>query len=270
MDAPKTVLITGATDGIGLAIAQQLVTNGVKVIVHGRSDERLAHAAASLGETSDQVATTCGDFSSLAGVDAVAAGVSVAMTALHSHTLDAVIHNAAAFFADHALTVDGIERTWMINHVAPFLLTHRLSSLLRASKARVVLISALGHIKASLPQDPNVVVGYDGQQRYMASKLANVMFAQTLARLFGGELTANSMHPGVVTTKLLRAAYNMEGRDAVTDAAARATWLAVDVEAASATGAFFVRGKPAAMHTHANDIELQDRLWEQTEELCRL
>jgi NAD(P)-dependent dehydrogenase (short-subunit alcohol dehydrogenase family) len=266
----RTVLVTGATDGIGAAIAHLLASNGARVILHGRSAERLKASAEGIRTKvpGALVGTVCGDFASLAGVEAAASAVTGALTAVGSDKLDAIIHNAAAFFPEHALTVDGIERGWMVNHVAPFLLTHRLMPLLRASKARVIVVSALGHMKASLPDNPNKADGYDGQQRYMATKMANVLFAQTLARLFPEELSANSVHPGVVTTKLLRAAYNMDGRDDVGVAAQVPATLAIGEEAL--TGRFYVRGKPAAMHTLANDTDVQDALWEQTEELCRL
>jgi NAD(P)-dependent dehydrogenase (short-subunit alcohol dehydrogenase family) len=264
----KTVLVTGATDGIGFETASQLLAVGCTVLVHGRSQSKAEEAVVRLQgrHASALLLPVAGDFESLEGVGRCADHI-------RRHVVEGsltVVHNAAAFFASFERNVDGIERSWMVNHIAPFFLTHLLMQRQATPIERVVMVSALGHMKATMPADVNDAGQFDPQQRYMQCKLANVAFAAALHRIYNGAIAASSIHPGVVTTKLLRAAYGMDGRDDVAAAAKGIAWLAHHEDAASPSGAFFVRGKPAAANPLALDVGVQDQLWEWSEQLCGL
>lgn len=144
----RTVLVTGGTDGIGKHTALTLALMGASVITHGRDPARTAIATAEIRAktNSGTVETTVADFSSLAQVRDCAADIGRRFPELH-----VLIHNAGVFMSERIMTVDGLEATLAIKHVAPFLLTHLLLDLLRKSApARVISVSSIAHTRARL------------------------------------------------------------------------------------------------------------------------
>jgi NAD(P)-dependent dehydrogenase (short-subunit alcohol dehydrogenase family) len=195
--------------------------------------------------------------------------------------LDVLINNAGAIFTKRTTTVDGLESTFAVNHLAYFLLTNLLLDLLTASApARIVNVSSGSHLNAHMNfDDLQGEHGYGGWKAYSQSKLANVLFTYALARrLSATAVTANAVHPGVVATNFgqtggflrfgIRAARRFfltaaEGADTV-------VYLASADEVEGVSGRYFVKRKPVTSSRESRDPQVQERLWTVSEELTRL
>jgi retinol dehydrogenase 14 len=261
----KTVLVTGATDGIGKATALQLATLGARVIVHGRSAERIQKAVADIKDSKGEPAEALeADFSSLARVRDCGAEILKRFP-----RLDVLVHNAGVFEADRRLTIDGFETTFAVNHLAPFLLTHVVLDLLRQSvPARIVLVSSITHVNSTC--DFNNLQGersYDGRKAYSLSKLANALFTVELAqRLRGSGITVNCLHPGVVATKLLRVGFGNMSAASTARGAETSVYLASSPEVEGVSGKYFVNRLEADPSPLANNAAIRSRLWQLSEE----
>src|ERR1700737_2975323 len=198
--AGKVVLVTGGTGGIGKATAIGLATMGARVGITGRDLDRAEQAAADIRAASRYSAVDAfgADMSSQAEVRRLADEVLDAYP-----RLDVLINNVGGFWAHRHPTADGLEHTFALNYLAPFLLSNLLLDRLKASApARVVNVSSgaqsMGRIEFD---DLQGARNYSGQHAYNQSKLATIMFTNELARrLEGTGVTANSLHPGVVRT----------------------------------------------------------------------
>jgi retinol dehydrogenase 12 len=293
----KICLVTGATSGIGEATARALVALGASVIVHGRDPERcrrtverLRELAASAGaraasrggrgqpRPAGAVTAVEADLASLAEVRRLADELNRTLP-----RLDVLILNAGLACAHRSLTVDGHERTFAVNHLAPFLLTALLrTSLERAAAARIVVVSSEAHRRAHLDFDDLMLArGYDQLRAYSRSKLANLLFTRALAgRLAGTALTCNALHPGVVQTAifreapaLVRGALATLGRLFLLSPAAGArtsVYLASSAEVAGHSGGYYIRSRPARPSDAALDDAAAERLWQVSTELTGL
>ena len=198
--AGKTVLITGGTGGIGKATAIGLAALGARVCITGRDHTRGRVAAADISRQSGNPAvdSLSADLSSQTEVRRLAAAVLGAYP-----RLDVLVNNVGGFWAHRRVTTDGLEHTFAVNYLAPFLLTNLLLDRLKESApARIVIVSsnaqALGRIDFD---DLQGATDYSGPRAYNQSKLANVMFTYELSRrLDGTGVTVNALHPGVVST----------------------------------------------------------------------
>jgi NAD(P)-dependent dehydrogenase (short-subunit alcohol dehydrogenase family) len=278
---PLLVLVTGSTDGIGMATALALAARGAAVIVHGRNRERAeaaAHAitAQTAGQGAPPARAEIADLASLDEVRALGRRLVAAET-----PMDVLINNAGVFEKQGGVTRDGFETTFAVNHLAPVLLTHLCLPLL-SPQARVLTVSSTAHMAAQFSwAEIGPVRGdgassapelaekpYDGFQAYALSKLGNVLFSTELARRLGRTgITANSLHPGVVPTKLLRTGWGKGGPDSPEEAGAAIAALALAQEYAGVSGEFYVRGSPAVPHPVAADTDLVARFYELS---CRL
>jgi NAD(P)-dependent dehydrogenase (short-subunit alcohol dehydrogenase family) len=195
----KTVLVTGATGGIGNATALGLARMGARVAIVGRDRERTDNAVREMRSAgSGQVDGFVADLSSQAEVRRVADEVLRSLP-----RLDVLVNNVGGYWKTRHVTADGLEHTFALNHLAPFLLTNLLLERLQQSApARVVTVSsnaqAMGRIDFDDLQNER---SYSGSQAYNQSKLANVLFTYELARkLQTTSVTANAVHPGLVST----------------------------------------------------------------------
>ena len=274
----RQLLITGATNGIGLAAARALAARGAGLAIVARSASRGRDAAARIsaaGGSGVRVDVLEADLSSLASVRRLAAEV------LDRYArLDVLINNAGAMFATRQLTEDGIEATWAVNHLAPFLLTTLLLDRLEASApARIVTTASDAHKGAQIPfDDLGAQRSYRarGFGRYGESKLANILFTAELARrLTGTGVTATCFHPGLVASGfnrnngwLLSAAMTMlrpfsrtpeKGADTL-------VWLVESSEVAGLSGGYYVDRRQVDPSAAARDLEVARRLWQLSEE----
>jgi NAD(P)-dependent dehydrogenase (short-subunit alcohol dehydrogenase family) len=242
----KRVLITGSSNGLGVRAARLLVQQGHAVTLHGRNEARADRARVAL-PAAERVLV--GDFESVEQV------LALARRANELGTYDAVIHNAGVGYRDpeRIETVDGLERTFAVNVLAPYLLSSRL----RRPRRMVFLSSALHLGGEPAVRDPQWRSRpWDGLQAYSDSKLLDVVLAFALARRWP-EVLSNALEPGWVPTKLSGPA----ATDDVAPAPVTQAWLAVsDDHAARTSGRYFFHQVARAAHPAASTSELQDEL----------
>ena len=263
----KTMLVTGATDGIGQETAAELARRGAKVLVHGRNEKK-ANAAVKSLEKAVPGATfvpVWGDFSTFAGVRALAAQVKQA-----APVLDVLVNNAGVYCQERTLTADGVETTTHVNHLAPFLLTHLLLDALKAApQGRIVNVASVAHSRGEVDVDDlSFEKGFSGYGAYAASKLMNVYFTHELARrLEGTKVTAYALHPGVIGTKLLRAGFGGMAGGSLQEGARTSVYCATEPSLATVTGRYYSDGREARAASHADDPKLERALYEKSAQL---
>jgi NAD(P)-dependent dehydrogenase (short-subunit alcohol dehydrogenase family) len=264
-------LVTGSTDGIGKQTAIALARAGAQVIVHGRGDAGAAKAAGEVraASGSDRVDHVAFDLGSLAAVRKGAAAIEGKTPALH-----VLINNAGIYANERVTSRDGHELTFAVNHLGPFLLTSLLLPLLRRSAtagaaSRVINVSSIAHTRGEIHiGDLSLARGFSGYAAYAQSKLANIMHAMSLAsRLPASEVTANSLHPGVVMTKLLRIGFGPVKGDTVEEGAQTSVYLATSPAVEGVTGRYFTDCEEAEYSEAVDDREVRDALWEASESL---
>ena len=264
----KAILVTGATDGIGQQTATLLAAAGHRVLIHGRSAERLAAAqAALLKEVPDaKVTQITGDLSDLDSVRAMAKQVQATETAL-----DVLVNNAGVFMREKVMAPSGLEMSAAVNHLGHFLLTHLLMpQLTAAAPARVVNVSSVAHARGRLNWAMMQGEGiFDGYAAYAQSKLLNLLFTVEFARRIPVEqVTANALHPGVVGTKLLRTGFGMGGQDSLEKGAQTSVFLATHDSVTTASGLYYVRGEEADTAPGAHDPQSAKEVWEDSCKRC--
>lgn len=252
------VLLTGATDGIGLATARELSRRGAKLLLHGRDPQKLERVSRELGAPG-----LLADLASLAEVRRLAE------EARAHGPVDVLLNNAGVFATRRELTVDGHERTFAVNHLAHFLLTTQLLDAL-ADGARVVTVSSIAHTQGQIHWDDlDLARGFSGYGAYAQSKLANVLFSNALAkRVAARGITSNALHPGVIDTRLLREGFGARGAPVETGART-SVYAALDPSLAKVTGAYFKDAAIVAASPRATDPAAAERLWERSEALVR-
>ncbi len=262
----KTGLVTGATDGIGRETARQLLEKGMGVFVHGRTLDKARSVIEELqrGIPSSQAEPVYADLANMHEVLALAEQVRD-----RKPVLDVLINNAGVYEPKRVITVDGFELTLAVNHFAHFLLTHALLGLLKAApQGRIITVSSIAHRSGRLDLDDLTFARrYSGYEAYGTSKLVNILFTVALARsLAGTSVTANSLHPGVISTKLLHKGFGPGG--APVQAGARmSVYLATAEEVKDISGAYFEQGRQATPSRLARDESLAEALWEKSEAL---
>jgi NAD(P)-dependent dehydrogenase (short-subunit alcohol dehydrogenase family) len=197
----------------------------------------------------------------------------------HHPVIHVLINNAGIIPQHRQVTVDGLEMQFAVNHLAYFLLTNLLLPQLRAgAPARVVNVSSGVHSHVSLDfSDLQSTRRYDPKQVYSQTKLANILFTYELARrLPAAEVTANSLTPGVVATRMLADYMGQPGRADSTfgaspeEGAETSIYLASSPDVERVTGKYFVRKKPAASSHQSHDEAAARRLWEVSAQLTGL
>lgn len=270
---PRTVVVTGASDGIGAAAARALHRRGDHVVVVGRSPDKTRAVAGELGAPYHLA-----DFAVLDDVRTLAA----ALRARYER-IDVLANNAGGLMGPRSLTVDGFERTLQVNHLAPFLLTHLLLDPLRAAGARVIATASaaarlFGHLDL---EDLGNERDYSAHKAYGDSKLANVLFSRELHRRFHADgLTSAAFHPGVVATNFaaethssMRWVYRTPLARLLASPAKGADtllWLATAQAGAWRSGEYFERRRVARTHPQADDAALAAGLWDRSAELLGL
>ncbi len=275
----KTVLVTGGTGGIGKATAIGLARLGARVAITGRELTRTQQAAAEIGRESGNPAVDAfaADLSCQAEVRRLATEVLAAYP-----RLDVLVNNVGGFWAHRHVTADGLERTFALNHLAPFLLTNLLLERLESTApARVVTVAsnaqAMGRIAFD---DLQGAQDYVGSRAYNQSKLANVMFTYELARCLAGTgVTANALHPGVVRTGfgaedpsvLTRAAMPfLRFLKTPAQGALTSIYLASSADVEGISGRYFANRTPKSSNKLSYDATAASRLWDVSADLVGL
>ena len=256
----KTVLITGATDGMGKETALMFAKVGATVLIHGRNPKKLADTLAALREANPkgQYYSYQADYASLADVRAMAETIKK-----EHQQIDILINNAGLYPDKRVITEDGFELTLQVNYLSSFLLTHALMPLLEASpEARIVNVSSIGHkLVWNSIKNPKFSPFFWRWVSYCRSKLLVVAWTIELARqLESKNITVNSVHPGVIRTKVIRILPVSWG-SSVPSGAKTIFNLATNPAYATTTGQYFERYKLAKAAPMALNKKLQKNLW---------
>jgi NAD(P)-dependent dehydrogenase (short-subunit alcohol dehydrogenase family) len=271
---PRVVLVTGSTDGIGRQTARELAARGLRVIVHGRSKAKVDAALAALaGELPGaDLLGVAFDLGTLAGVRRGAEQVLSLAPKLH-----VLVNNAGIFASERVVTSDGLEATFAVNHVGPFLLTELLRPRLEASAAgaspsRVIDVASIAHTRGTIHfDDLQLASGWTPYAAYAQSKLANVMHALALAdRADPAKLVAYSVHPGTIGTKLLREGFGPVRGQSVEVGARTLVRLAAGETTDEPSGTYFSDGVATPPSAAARDEAARDGLWNETVALAKL
>jgi retinol dehydrogenase 12 len=278
-DSQKTVLITGATDGIGLRTAERLAEWGANLYLVGRNEKKTKEVVESLSQKFPDVAInySLADLSIPGEVKRTASEVKSKLD-----RLDVLLNNVGAFFSKKALTKDGLESTFALNHLSYFLLTHHLLDILKNTpNSRIVNTASQAHVGVDL--DFNNLQGekkYNGWNAYQMSKLENILFTYELAeRLKDTNITVNAFHPGFVAsqfaennkgifTGLLKvakvfAAINLDkGSDT-------GFFLCTSQSVEGITGKYFDKSKLKNSTKQSLNVDTRKKLWALTEEILR-
>jgi NAD(P)-dependent dehydrogenase (short-subunit alcohol dehydrogenase family) len=275
----KVCAVTGASGGIGKEVALGLARQGARVVIVSHSKDRAEAAVHEIVQASlnPHVDLVVADLMTHAGVRHAAAEIDRRYGQVH-----VLVNNAGLLIGKRALTEDGLERSFALNHLAYFHLTALLADKIKASApARIVSTSSMAHAWGRLDWD-----NLQGERRfsqwraYGTTKLMNILFTAELARrLEGTGVTANAVHPGFVrsdfgrtASPLMRAAVRvgMLGAVSVEKGAATTLWAATAPELAGVTGKYFARSAEARPSQAALDRAAQAKLWEVSERLVGL
>jgi retinol dehydrogenase 14 len=275
----RTVLVTGGTAGIGRATALGLARMGAHLAICGRDRESTEGAAGEIRAAGGgQVEVFVADLSSQSQVRRLADEVLQRLS-----RIDVLVNNVGGYWNTRHVTVDGLERTFALNHLAPFLLTNLLwERLSNSAPARVVTVASNAHAQGRIDfDDLQGERSYSGARAYSQSKLANVLFTYELARrLPATSVTANALHPG-----LTRTSFGAEDPGGVqrrlvpflrpfmkapAEGAATSIHLASAPELARVTGRYFAKGRPRRSSKASYDQAAGARLWRVSAELVGL
>jgi retinol dehydrogenase 14 len=277
--AGKTVLVTGGTGGIGRATAMGLATMGAHLGITGRDCERTEGAARELRAAGGgQVDLFVADLSSQSEVRRLAEQVLQA----YPH-IDVLVNNVGGSWNTRHVTADGLEHTFALNHLAPFLLTNLLlDRLTQSAPARVVTVSSNAHTTGQIDfDDLQGEQSYSGSRAYSQSKLANILFTYELARrLQATSVTANALHPGVVNTSFgaedpggvqrLFVPFVRPFLKTPEQGAATSIHLASAPDLEQVTGRYFANSKPKRSSKASYDETAAEQLWQASAELVNL
>ncbi|MGH8279852.1 MAG: SDR family oxidoreductase [Gammaproteobacteria bacterium] len=273
--AGKTVLVTGATSGIGLEAAVVLAKMGAQTVITGRDPQRIEAALERIRKDAPQARADAlqADFASQAQVRKLAED----FRSRHAR-LDVLINNAGGVHRRRTLTEDGFEATFAVNHLAPFLLTRLLLDRITASApARIVNVASAMHRHGALDlDDPSMAHGYSILNAYARSKLANVLFTRALAeRLAGQGVTVNAVHPGTVATRIWSGAplwvrpwlalYSKLFMLSAASGAQRLVYLATSSTVQAQSGRYFENNRGVEPAPLARDDALAAALWQASE-----
>jgi NAD(P)-dependent dehydrogenase (short-subunit alcohol dehydrogenase family) len=271
----KTVVMTGATSGIGEIAALKLAEAGARILFVARDEGRAASLLARLARTNAwSHQRYLADLTSLRATERVGAEI-----VRDAPQIDVLINNAGAIFSARQRTVDGLERTFALNHMSYFVLTQAVLPSLRAAAAsRIVNTGSAAHLRAALDfDDLQGERNYGAMRAYSRSKLCNILFTRELARrLKETGVTANCLHPGFVATRFADEAGGLIGglarvakRFAISPdkGAETIVFLASAPEAAQTSGAYFFERRAVSPSAPAQDDETAANLWRVSENL---
>ncbi len=279
----KTVLVTGASDGIGKAAVRAFVDAGAMVMMIGRNEAKTSAAASRIMSESGRRAIMW-EIADLSRQDAVRDLAQRLRSRIP--TIDIVVNNAGAVFLDRAVTAEGMERTFALNHLNYFTLTLLLLNQTSAAAtslapARIINVSSTAHRGARLAlNDLQLVHGYGGWRAYANSKLCNLLFTRALARRMDpSRVVTHAMHPGVVATRIAanngaRGRFLRRMMDLISitpeQGADTIVWLATSDDALTSSGDYWEKRTRRAPSAAARDDETAEGLWQASASLARI
>ncbi len=263
----RTIVITGASDGIGAAAARMLTQQDAQLVVVGRSEAKTQAVARDIGAD-----YFLADFTELSQVRKLANDL------MHKYPrIDVLANNAGGIMGSRESTVDGHEKTFQVNHLAPFLLTNLLLDVLAKSNATIINTSSAAHThmaKFSI-DDLDAEKSYSNRAAYGNAKLANILFTKELQKRFGHRgISAAAFHPGVVgsnfaldSSRALKLVYGLLNPFLLnpTQGAETLVWLAsTEPNVVWTPGEYYVKRQPATVGAKAQDAHLAQQLWERS------
>lgn len=287
----KTVLITGSTDGIGLATAL-ILSNENHIIIHGRNPEKCLETVDGIKKANPDAKLDyiCSDLSSLKQVKKMSDEIA------NKYKIDALINNAGVFLPRRELTEDGIEKTFAVNYLSRFYLTILLIEHYNCAGPKIILnVSSMAHSGANdkrLFDDLMFKSYYNGHDAYALSKLCDILFTYKLSESLADKgILVDCLHPGVIMTKLLKAGWpqaftaanafltifskitgilsksDNHGGMSLNKGAMNVISAIEAIESRSLTGKYFVSGSETRSSNLSYDKELQDKLWDISEKM---
>lgn len=256
----KTILLTGATDGIGKQAAFMLAQNNAILLIHGKNPEKG-------NEIKDEIINKTqnknvhyfnADFTSLSEIKILSEQIHKQF----SH-IDVLVNNAGIYESKKIILKNGFEKNFMVNYLAGFSLTIKLLDLLKKSPdARIINVSSMIHADSIDFKNLNAEIFYSGDNAYSLTKLCNILFTYELNDILANEkITVNAMHPGVINTKLLRAGWGAIG-SSPEDGAKRIFYLASYKKIANVSGKYFMNDKPTKSAKISYDKNIRKKLWD--------
>lgn len=268
----KTVLITGATGGLGKEVAKRAAAAGATLLLHGRNREKGTRVIEEIKAASGNGSLYYynADFSSLQEVKQLSDEVLSGHASLHVLINNAAVGGGPRGEAKRELSKDGYELRFAVNYLSHFLLTQNLLPLLKASApSRIVNISSMGQSPLNF-NDIQMEKHYESFDAYCKSKLAQILYGFSLAeKLKGTGITVNSLHPATLMNTPMVHAFFGRVSSTVDEGAAAVMQVAFAAETGSVTGAYFNQMKPAKAHAQAYDIEARKKLWRLSEDLAK-
>jgi NAD(P)-dependent dehydrogenase (short-subunit alcohol dehydrogenase family) len=280
-DGRRIAVVTGASSGIGKQVAKALAGGGWRVIATGRDPGRMARAEEEIRDASagGEVDMLAADLSLLASVEETAGRIASLTDRVHL-----LVNNAGGMTAERTITSEGLEANFAGNHLGPFLLTDRLLPLLRCAAegsppGTVRILNTASDASEMIPSinldDMQNLERFSPGLAYCTGKLANVLFARTLADRLGGEgIVAHAVHPGAVDSNFFSHApadtqERSRGLDKATEEEGADTlvWLASAEEGAATNGGYWYRRKPRTPNPVVEDRAVRDRFWSESKAL---
>lgn len=271
------MIVTGATNGIGLVTAQELARTGATVVMVGRDVQRVNAAVTKIRDDipDAKLDSFVADLSRISETQLLASYIQDTYS-----RVDVLVNNAGAFFETRQLSADGIEMTFALNHMAPFVLTNLLLRTMRASApARIINVSSAAHQGAQIDfTDINAEQRYSAWRAYAQSKLCNLLFTYELAdRLQDSDVSVNALHPGFVRTGFAQNSQSMfttifgflQRYFAISpeQGAETSIYLATSDAVASTSGKYFVNKQATASSRSSYDYTARRKLWDLSTQL---
>jgi NAD(P)-dependent dehydrogenase (short-subunit alcohol dehydrogenase family) len=262
----KVILITGSTDGIGKETAKQAAKKGAEIIIHGKDQQRIENTKKEIEAFSGKVNVFSikADFRILEEVCKMADIINERFS-----KIDILFNNAAGYYHEREITVDGFEMSFQVNYLAHFLLTQKLIPVLEnAELAKILNVSSMIHGTSIDFDNLQGESKYSGNSAYSLSKLLNILHAYKLSELTEGEnIKSNCLHPGVIETKLLNAAWS--GGAPVIEGAENLIYAAESSVTDQMSGLYLENRRPMQSNPISYDKEIQTKLWQFSTEILK-